>query len=711
MLSARLNSLTKRVMPPLLVTTLFLILYLLFPDHIYPADAIWAPHVAASAIYDGDLYLDEYRTWIQTDYFAVHELDGHLISFFPAGGPLLTIPSMIVLDAVLPALRGTTLQAYLIEHSPNDPLAHDLHLFNASLIMAVSAAVVYLIGREYLRVPYALLLATAYALGTPAYSTASRALWQHGPSMLLLSLALLLLVRARRQPATIAFVALPLGLAYVVRPTNSVSVAVITLYVLLVYRAYFVRYVLLGLLVALLFAGLNLAVYHSVLPPYFSAARLGAATFGEALLGNLVSPSRGVLIHSPVLLLVPVGVFLKARHGRWESLDWTLALIIVLHWIVISAFPHWWAGYSFGPRFFADVMPYAIYFLIPVLSLAQAGTRRATALTGVYVLLLIPSIAIHHRGVTSIAVWGWNNTPADIAEQPNRLWNWADAQVLRGLGPRLLVVSPETLAVDMAANPAEMALQFGGASEGLLDVTLYLPARVTLDPESAELFDMNPFAGGGQAGLLRQPISAIELIHLDLLVDTTNLTHAQALPAIQLITRDETGREEAVVIPLLTGAAGERQPSDVVVQCTPGRGGLVAYLGPGWHDEEMAGDATWRWATSPAYLFVRSDTRQNLTVTLAISNLHDAGAPDGLGQTGVMNVSLPDDHSIALAVQAGQPLGVEATVEKGWNTFVFGLEAGNFRPSDLMPGHFDTRELSFALDEIAVSGACAAPTG
>lgn len=545
-------------MPPLLVMALFLQLYMLFPDEIRPADAIWAPHVAASAMYDGDLYLDEYRARIQPDYFAVYELDDHLISFFPVGGPLLTIPSMIVLDAVLPTLRGTTLQAYLIEHSPNDPWVYELQLFNASLIMAMSAAVVYLIGREYLRVPYALLLATAYALGTPAYSTASRALWQHGPSMLLLSLALLLLVRARRQPATIAFVALPLGLAYIVRPTNSVSVAIISLYVLFVYRSYFVRYVLLGLLVALLFAGLNFAVYHSVLPPYFSAARLGAATFGEALLGNLVSPSRGVLIHSPILWLVPVGIFFKVRHGRWESLDWALALIIVLHWIVISAFPHWWAGYSFGPRFFADVMPYAIYFLIPVLSLAQAGTRRTRALSGVYVLLLIPSIAIHHYGATSIAVWGWNNIPVSVDEQPSRVWDWTDPQVMRGVGSRLLAVTPETLTVDMAANPAKMALQFGVTSNSPLGATLYLPAHVTLDPESAELFDMSPLADGGQAGSLRQPISAIELRRLGLLMDTANLAHAQALPAIQLVARDEAGREDVVVIPLLTGEVEER---------------------------------------------------------------------------------------------------------------------------------------------------------
>ncbi len=165
---ANLRSLTSRVMPPLLVAALFFTLYQFLPDHIRPSDAVWAPHVVASVMYDGDLYLDEYQSWMsESGYFAIQTLDGHLLSFFPVAGPLLTVPSMVVLDAFMPALRDTTLQTYLIEHSPNDPVVYRLHLYNASLIMAVSAAIMYLIGRTYLRMPYALLLAAASVAEAP----------------------------------------------------------------------------------------------------------------------------------------------------------------------------------------------------------------------------------------------------------------------------------------------------------------------------------------------------------------------------------------------------------------------------------------------------------------------------------------------------------------------------------------------------------------
>jgi hypothetical protein len=51
-----------------------------------------------------------------------------------------------------------------------------------------------------------------------------RALWQHGPSMLMLTLALWLIVVAHERPWVVQFASLPLAFSYVVRPTNVVSI-------------------------------------------------------------------------------------------------------------------------------------------------------------------------------------------------------------------------------------------------------------------------------------------------------------------------------------------------------------------------------------------------------------------------------------------------------------------------------------------------------
>jgi len=438
MTPSKSRSLLPSVVAPLLVAAVVFTLYVL-SSYARPSDPVWAPHVTASILYDHDPFLDEYRAWIdQWRAFAVIPVGEHLHSYFPMGGPLLTAPTTLLLDAILPELRGVTLHAYLIDHAPDDPLMMRIQLINAAFLVALSAGVMYLIAREYLSAPYALLLTATYAFATSAYSTASRMLWQHGPSLLMLSIALLLLVRARRRPGLIPYAALPLAAAYVVRPTNSLSVIVLTLYVLLYYRRYFPYYLLLAGLVAAPFIWVNLRLYGAVLPPYFAASRIGLSpTVGEALLGNLVSPARGLLIFSPILLLAPLGILLRARRRQLDALDVALLLIIFLHWVVISTYVQWYGGHSFGPRLFTDILPYGVYFLIPVLETLQKAKRPAAtrlALAGVYGVLFLAGAAIHYRGATSPAVADWNVTPINVDEAPWRVWDWSDIQFMRGLG-------------------------------------------------------------------------------------------------------------------------------------------------------------------------------------------------------------------------------------------------------------------------------------
>ena len=91
------------------------------------------------------------------------------------------------------------------------------------------------------------------------------------------------------------------------------------------------------------------------------------STLGEALVGQWVSPSRGLLVFSPVLIFSLVGVALKIRQHRLEWLDRFLIAIIVLQWLTISVWPVRWGGWTFGPHMFSDMLPYFIYFMIPVL--------------------------------------------------------------------------------------------------------------------------------------------------------------------------------------------------------------------------------------------------------------------------------------------------------------------------------------------------------
>ncbi len=718
MTPSKLHGLLHAVVAPLLVAAAVFLLYVQVDNRGF-SDPVWAPHVAASVIYDGDPFLDEFREWVEAfDHFATFERDAHLHSYFPLGGPLLTIPATLVMDAVMPPLRGVTLQAYLVAHAPTDPAALRIQLINASLLVALSAGVMYLVAREYLSVLYALLLTATYAFATPAYSTASRMLWQHGPSMLMLSLVLLLLVRARRRPGLIPYIALPLAAAFIIRPTNSLSVLLVTAYVALHYRRYLLRYLLFAALLAAPFVWINLRLYGGILPPYFAANRLGLPpTLGEALLGNLVSPGRGLFIFSPVLLLVPAGVLARARRRQLGPLEWTLIAIILLHWLVISAFIQWTAGHSFGPRFFADVLPYMVFFLIPILEAIQTPARPAVtraALLGLYGLLFVASAVIHHRGAASPAVAGWNVSPLNVDAAPWRVWDWSDIPFLRGLGDELIAVTPAQLEVEPGA-PAP-AFDIVNVSDVPVEVSVILPGRAAFAEHSAWLFHLDPLPGGGTVGRLIEPIPGAEMLRLEVAVDAPGVVGPASLGGISLVARpagaEDHEPDQTQVIALSVAAdpaGGPLRPPDVSIICPdPATGGLYALFGAGWHDEERSGDAAWRWAGSPAYLYVWSAREQAATLAFAISSLHETGAADGLGEMGIFDVTLPDGQTATLAAAANQPSQLAVPLQPGWNTVVLELEAGNFRLADLGLAD-DTRSLSFSVDAVTLSGTCAAP--
>src|SRR5262249_33904260 len=144
-------------------------------------------------------------------------------------------------------------------------------------------------------------------------------------------------------------------------------------------------------LIAVPFCALNVSLYASLLPPYFSPERLeGHEHFVEALAGNLVSPARGLFVFSPML------AFAFSRR-RLERLDVLFLVILVAHWLAISSFPHWWGGHSVGPRFFTDVLPYLAWFLTAPIERLVERPRQQPVWAAAFAACLLISVAIHTR--------------------------------------------------------------------------------------------------------------------------------------------------------------------------------------------------------------------------------------------------------------------------------------------------------------------------
>jgi hypothetical protein len=179
--------------------------------------------------------------------------------------------------------------------------------------------------------------------------------------------------------------------------------------------------------------------FAQLLPNYYQPSRLTFDTFWVALAGNLFSPSRGLFIFVPVLIFV---AYLLVSYWS-EVSSYRLAVlalaICVGHLIIISGFPHWWGGFSFGPRFTTGLVPW--FVLLGILGvrarlswyskhqLAFSLPRRRIE-SAVGIMLLSFSVLIHARGATSLATWLWNSQPVSIDERPERLWDWRHPQFL-----------------------------------------------------------------------------------------------------------------------------------------------------------------------------------------------------------------------------------------------------------------------------------------
>lgn len=416
-------------------------------------DSRWTVYKAMSLGQHGDTNLDEYSGVIRdSQYYSVQcvsanghvrigppeQCNGHWYDSYPIGGTILTAPlifgavgTMKLLHPVLqhfhtsqPVIAGFLRGDYDIAHALIEEEV-------ASALLAATAVMMYFIALRFLPVKRAVLLALLFALATSAYSVGGRAIWQHTPSMLLLTIIVYMLLRAEEKPALAAWVGFPVALSYTVRPTDSLFVLVFTAYVAVRHRKYLLGYLLAAAPVAAIFLAYNYSIYKTILTPYYQTPLDGFLPrnwrrMSVGLAGNLISPSRGLFVFTPVFLF---SIWSMIRQ-KWKTpLSPWLAILPLLHWLAVSSYvSNWWAGHSYGPRFFTDLTPIFVLFLIPYFQNWQELSR---GLRIVFVTLALIGMAIHLRGGWSVSVIRWNVDPANIDQHPERNWNWSDPPFLR----------------------------------------------------------------------------------------------------------------------------------------------------------------------------------------------------------------------------------------------------------------------------------------
>ncbi len=404
----------------------------------------WGTLLTSQAILEhGTIRLGAYAADARRNYEPVAPAaNGHVYNYFPLGTSVFALPAVW-----LARLRGED----MIYPRDNRALQNIL----SSLTVVAAALLTWVLCRRFLSRQASLSVTAAFVFGTTVASTLGTALWSSNLA-LVLGLACLVTVTARRWNdwrsgllGTLVF------FAYLCRPTMALLLPLLAAWLWLSKppsegqrRTAIFAATAGGLLV--LFVLFSWREFGTWLPPYYQPSRLGTPRFWQALAGHMVSPSRGVLIGSPFLLLTFGGLVLWGRRlmsDRWVqlALAWS-----VLHWLAVSMFHNWWGGWSFGARLFTEALP--AFLLLTILVARQARDRLPPILWRVACGLFFAGAAfgafVHcNQGLYNVYAILWND---GIDRDPSRIFDWRYPQFL---------ASPESLGAHarehrLLGNPA-----------------------------------------------------------------------------------------------------------------------------------------------------------------------------------------------------------------------------------------------------------------
>lgn len=300
--------------------------------------------------------------------------DAYVNTFGPIPG-LLTLPLAALFSAVDPGLGN----------KPWSKLA--IAKLTASLLIAACAVLIFVTALRYTDRARAVLVALVYGLGSCAWAMSSQTIWQQTATQFFLVLGAAFLLGAIDKRVVAALSGLAFGAALSVRPT-----AALVLFSALVYLAMYRPGSLLPFVIGALPVPLATGAYnshylgsplvvaqglvgHSVALEKTGSPELWQTPLWKGFLGLMISPSRGLLVFSPVFVLAFWGIVRIWKDARFRALRPLTIAGLVMMGIQCRWFD-WWGGWAYGYRPWLDVMPLLALFIVPVLETATATQLR-----------------------------------------------------------------------------------------------------------------------------------------------------------------------------------------------------------------------------------------------------------------------------------------------------------------------------------------------
>ncbi|MBI5031821.1 MAG: hypothetical protein HZB51_14930 [Chloroflexi bacterium] len=378
-------------------------------------DVVSASILPIPILEHGDFYLEEYKPFFTANWhspYFVAEVNNHLVSRYPVSAAIIATP-----------FYGIPLGTGWLRHPGYDWLTFAWSAFfpakfASAFFTALTVVMIFFCAYELADLKTGIAIAAVFGFGTSVWSTASQALWQQTPSILFQSIGIWFLLRGRRKGAmAVAPAAFFFSAATVSRANDGFTALLFTIYVLIQHRAAIWRWMAFAILPAAFTLVYN-SVYNG--SPWVFGYQEGFLSGMslpriDGLFGLLISPSRGLFVYSPFLILAPYGLWLAYRNKDRLFYSFSAAAFSVCY-IILSTFEAWDGGWGFGTRLLVDVMPYITLLLIPVVQQLSGWNQMVFGITVGYSAIL-QSFGLWDYGVRWHWHWdNWTHNNWDILE-------------------------------------------------------------------------------------------------------------------------------------------------------------------------------------------------------------------------------------------------------------------------------------------------------
>lgn len=338
--------------------------------------------------------------------FYLRKIGNNYVSAFPIMSSLVALP---VFMAYLP---------FVSTLSWND-VFYLSHL-SGSFIMASCLVLLYYFFHDLLKTSKRVsnILIIVYGFATINLPLISQALWQHGTVQFFIILGLIFWYK-ERYFLTFMF----LGFAVLSRPTAGIVLLILGLYLLYNRRLSWnlIKQVSLGLLIPVsFFIFYNYTYYQDISNQGYSSQMSNSwlGNFPESFFGMWFSPSKGILIYTPVFIFTLIGIYQGFKKNSLVSISFW---VILLHTLVLSKWKHWYGGFGFGYRMVSDILP---FFIIPIWYILEQNYEKIRLK---FLSVLAISVAIQVSGLAFFDSI-WHNAYDTGFRNTSWLWSIKDSE-------------------------------------------------------------------------------------------------------------------------------------------------------------------------------------------------------------------------------------------------------------------------------------------